>query len=152
MAEGPSACHVNGIGGCFLFSPEPARLAEWYADAFGLQLETYGETSFGVTFGAVDPSDPKRRLETVFSVMKAKVDLPGLPHRPDPVQPSDMYGDQPFMLNLRVDDLDALLTRLEARGVPILARQEEEYGRFAWIHDPERRRLELWEPGQPFTG
>jgi len=25
------------------------------------------------------------------------------------------------------------------------------YGRFAWVMDPESNRIELWEPGTPFT-
>jgi predicted enzyme related to lactoylglutathione lyase len=52
-----------------------------------------------------------------------------------------------FMINYRVDDLDALLERLRAAGVQIDERRENsEYGRFAWIMDPEGNRIELWEP------
>jgi predicted enzyme related to lactoylglutathione lyase len=51
------------------------------------------------------------------------------------------------MLDLRVVGLDALLARLRAEGVKVLpGLQEEPYGRFAWIEDPEGRRIELWEP------
>jgi predicted enzyme related to lactoylglutathione lyase len=52
---------------------------------------------------------------------------------------------QPFMINLRVDDLDALTVELEGRGVEILGRQDEDYGKFAWIIDPDGIKLELWE-------
>ena len=52
-----------------------------------------------------------------------------------------------FMLNFRVDDLDALLAALRAEGVEVDEKiQEYEYGRFAWIMDPEGHRIELWEP------
>lgn len=46
------------------------------------------------------------------------------------------------------DDLGALLAGLREEGVPVEDRVEEhEYGRFAWIVDPEGNRIELWEPG-----
>lgn len=51
------------------------------------------------------------------------------------------------MLNYRVDDLDALLVKLRAEGVETTdERHQDENGRFAWITDPERNRIELWEP------
>ena len=25
-------------------------------------------------------------------------------------------------------------------------RMDEDYGRFAWVHDPEGNKIELWEP------
>ena len=46
-----------------------------------------------------------------------------------------------------VDDLDAILARLAAEGVTVDPKREEgEFGRFAWITDPEGNRIELWEP------
>lgn len=54
-----------------------------------------------------------------------------------------------FMINYRVDDLDALLETLRAEGVWIDEhREEHEYGRFAWIADPEGNRIELWQPAK----
>jgi len=53
----------------------------------------------------------------------------------------------PFMFNYRVDNLDALLEQLRQAGVQIDDRREDsQYGRFAWIIDPEGNRIELWEP------
>jgi catechol 2,3-dioxygenase-like lactoylglutathione lyase family enzyme len=52
-----------------------------------------------------------------------------------------------FMLNYRVDDLDALLEALAQEGVEIdPKRDDSDYGRFAWITDPGGNRIELWEP------
>ena len=52
-----------------------------------------------------------------------------------------------FMLNYQVEDLDALLEALRADGVTIDPKREDyDYGRFAWIIDPEGNRIELWEP------
>ncbi len=62
---------------------------------------------------------------------------------------TDYFGrdEQQFMVNLRVRDLDGLLERLAAAGVSIdNERQDEEYGRFAWVYDPEGNKIELWEP------
>ena len=51
------------------------------------------------------------------------------------------------MINYRVDDLDTLLTQLAAAGVLIDPKREDaDYGRFAWITDPEGNRIELWQP------
>jgi uncharacterized glyoxalase superfamily protein PhnB len=45
-------------------------------------------------------------------------------------------GEQRAMLNLRVDDLDAVLDKLRAGGADIDPRREDhDYGRFAWFHD-----------------
>ena len=51
-----------------------------------------------------------------------------------------------FMVNCLVDDLDALVKALQEEGVAIEKREDSEYGRFAWIMDPEGNRIELWEP------
>jgi predicted enzyme related to lactoylglutathione lyase len=51
------------------------------------------------------------------------------------------------MLNLMVDDLDGVLARVAEAGVEeVQERQDYDYGRFAWIMDPDGRKLELWEP------
>ena len=56
------------------------------------------------------------------------------------------------MINYRVDDLDALLAKLEQAGAWIDPKREEaDYGRFAWIADPEGNRIELWEPPKEVT-
>ena len=49
------------------------------------------------------------------------------------------------MINLRVDDLDAMIADLEAKGIAILGRQDEDYGRFAWILDCDGVKVELWQ-------
>jgi predicted enzyme related to lactoylglutathione lyase len=56
-------------------------------------------------------------------------------------------GTQPYMVNFRVDDLDALLAQLRAAGVEVDERVDQsEFGRFGWITDPEGTRIELWQP------
>jgi predicted enzyme related to lactoylglutathione lyase len=61
---------------------------------------------------------------------------------------SDYFdAKKPFMLNVRVEGLDALIARLEADGIPVCRDPETyPYGRFAWLADPEATPIELWEP------
>jgi predicted enzyme related to lactoylglutathione lyase len=63
---------------------------------------------------------------------------------------STYFGPEPspFMINYRVHDLDGLLQALkEEEGVEIDPHREDyDYGRFAWIKDPDGNRIELWEP------
>jgi len=56
-------------------------------------------------------------------------------------------SDKPYMLNLRVDDLQATLQGLREEGCTVLDRYEEsEQGKFGYALDPEGGLLELWEP------
>lgn len=58
--------------------------------------------------------------------------------------------DRQWMINFRVDDLDALIEALKAAGIAVETRPDEwdtpETGRFARIHDPEGNQIELWQP------
>lgn len=133
---------INGIGGAFIFSDDPEQLARWYTEKFGLVFEGGGEAFYQV-FLAVDPGDSSHRLDTLFSIIKANTSF----SRPAPAEePESMYGDQPFMLNLRTDDLAALIAHLEETGVRVIKQQDEPYGKFAWIRDPEGNRIELYQP------
>jgi predicted enzyme related to lactoylglutathione lyase len=52
-----------------------------------------------------------------------------------------------FMINYRVDDLDALLQALREEGCNVLEKADDsEYGKFGWVIDPEGNKVELWEP------
>lgn len=50
------------------------------------------------------------------------------------------------MLNFQVHDLDEVIKHLEQIGVPLVKEKEiSEFGKFAWIEDPDGRLVELWE-------
>lgn len=52
-----------------------------------------------------------------------------------------------FMINYRVDNLEALVEQLKKDGVTITDGIEAaEYGKFIHILDPEGNKIELWEP------
>ncbi|MBN9309563.1 VOC family protein [Devosia sp.] len=59
-------------------------------------------------------------------------------------------ADRQWMINFRVDDLDALIARLKSAGIAVETRPDEwdtpETGRFARIADPEGNPIELWQP------
>ncbi|WP_367114431.1 VOC family protein [uncultured Altererythrobacter sp.] len=54
-------------------------------------------------------------------------------------------GTRGFMINLRVDDLDAFVKQIKKKGVKVLDTVDEGYGKFAWILDPNGVKIELWE-------
>lgn len=118
--------HVTGVGGVFFRSRDPKALAAWYRDVLGMPIERWG--------GAVLRYDaPGHPAVLVFNPFPAKTTY---------FDPST----SPFMLNLAVDDLDAMVARLTAKGVAILRRDDSDpNGRFAWILDPEGTKIELWQ-------
>lgn len=111
---------VIGIGGIFFRSENPERLAEWYHQHLGI-APAGGNELWQSAQGVV-----------VFAPFKK--DSQYFPER------------QAVMINFRVEDLDALIDELRAKGVRIdEKRQDEEYGRFAWVYDPEGNKIELWQ-------
>lgn len=114
---------MNGIGGVFFRARDPEALKAWYADHLGVD-------SAPVWMQAAGP--------TVFAPFAADTDY--------------FPADKAFMLNFRVDDLEAMIAQLRAAGIAVETRDEwdahPEVGRFARIHDPEGNPVELWQPGQ----
>ena len=121
---------VTGMGGLFFRSRQPEALCEWYEKHLGIQSRP-GE---GATFQWRDLDNPEKTGDTVWAIFPDATTYFG-PSRPA------------FMMNFRVEKLDRLLDLLRAEGVQVDPKVEEyEYGRFAWITDPEGNRVELWEP------
>jgi predicted enzyme related to lactoylglutathione lyase len=112
------------FGGIFLRATDPKALYAWYEQHLGLIKSESGYYSFPV---------PTSHPEVVFSVFK----------------PDNAYFPvtQHAMLNLQVADLDTLLETLTAAGVSVdPERQAYDFGKFAWLTDPEGNRVELWQP------
>jgi len=123
---------VIGIGGVFFKSAGNKQLESWYCDHLGIQR---GEG--GCMFQWRRHDQPDAEHITVWSVFPATSTY---------FNPSQA----PFMINYIVDDLDALLAKLESAGVRIDPKREDaDYGRFAWIYDPDGNKIELWEPTAP---
>ena len=52
-----------------------------------------------------------------------------------------------FMVNYRVEDLLALVNVLREEGCNVLEKiDESDFGKFAWVIDPEGNKVELWQP------
>lgn len=114
---------VTGLGGVFYKVEDPERTRRWYEETLGI----------GGEWGAIFPrSADSAESYSLLSPFKAGSDYF------DPSAAS-------FMINLRVDDLEALLGGLRAKGVEILGTQNEDYGRFAWILDCDGIKIELWQ-------
>lgn len=111
---------VTGIGGLFFRSQDPEGVAAWYARHLGVSMD----------------NGPWRQDAgyTVFQPFAADTDY--------------FAADQGWMMNFRVEDLDAMVAQLEAAGVVVIQDPawNSAVGRFARIHDPEGRPIELWEP------
>ena len=114
---------ITGLGGIFYKVADPAATQQWYQETLGV----------GGEWGAVFPfkADNPQGF-ALLSPFKAATDY---------FAPSEA----PFMINLRVDDLDAMISDLAAKDVSILGRQDEDYGRFAWIMDPDGIKIELFQ-------
>jgi predicted enzyme related to lactoylglutathione lyase len=113
---------VTGIGGVFLRARDSKALRAWYAEHLGVDVSEWGGAQFAWTDGGT----------TAWAVFD---------------DDSDYLGDQRFMVNYRVDDLDGVLARLRAAGARVDDKVDEsELGRFGWAHDIEGNRFELWQP------
>lgn len=126
-ASAPAPGHVTGVGGVFFKAKDPKALAAWYRDVLGLPVEAWG----GAALRYDAPKHPPVLAWNAF------------PDTTKYFAPSSSG----LMINYAVDDMDALLARLHAKGVAVLKRDDSDpNGRFAWILDPEGNKVELWEP------
>jgi predicted enzyme related to lactoylglutathione lyase len=121
---------VTGIGGVFFKSKgDPKALAAWYQKYLGMPLEPWGGAALR---WPEDRADDKGVTAWTVANPDTKWFAP---------------SDSSFMINYRVDDLDALLAQLRADGVEIVGGPEShENGKFAWVMDPDGNKVELWEP------
>jgi predicted enzyme related to lactoylglutathione lyase len=121
---------VTGIGGVFFKCKDPEKVKEWYQTHLGLHTDQYG-----VNFEWRDAEDPAKKGSTQWSPFSETTKF---------FQPSA----KDFMINYRVENLEALVTQLKAEGVTVLDEIETyPYGKFVHIMDLEGNKIQLWEPG-----
>jgi predicted enzyme related to lactoylglutathione lyase len=124
---------VDGIGGVFLYANDAKALSNWYAHHFGLRLETYEDGKvYGTEFKYRRLGDSSQVDSTVFSISQAQTNLPA--------------ERRECVINYRVRDLQGFLEQLKADGIEVEKTEDFDYGRFAWIKDPEGNRIELYQP------
>ncbi len=122
---------VTGIGGVFFKAADAPALRAWYQTHLGIDVQPWGGAAFDWATG--DGAPPANGM-TVWSISPASSGH---------FAPSSA----PFMINYRVDDLDALVETLRAEGCHVLDdRHDGDDGKFAWVIDPEGNKVELWQP------
>ena len=135
---------IKGIGGTFIFSHRPKLLADWYSNYLGLEFDAddvYDSVYRTFLSGTDETKDCK--IITRFFIIKAQQRFTrSIPED----EPDLMYGDQPFMINFRAENLSKLVSKLDDLGVPIIKEQKEDHGYFVWIRDLDGNRVELYEP------
>jgi predicted enzyme related to lactoylglutathione lyase len=119
---------VTGIGGVFFKVGDVEKMAAWYREHLGIQTED----------GCADfPWREKERPDEIGRTVWAMF-------------PTDSthFGESSsrLMINYRVANLDRMLEQLRGGGIKVEKVEDYDYGRFAWIMDPEGNRIELWEP------
>jgi len=120
---------VTGIGGIFFKCKDPNKMNEWYKTHLGFETSQYG-----TSFEWRQEDDPTKKGTTQWA----------------PFAESSKYfepSSKDFMINYRVENLEALVEQLRNEGVTIVDKIESfDYGKFVHIIDPEGNKVELWEP------
>ena len=121
---------VTGIGGIFIKAKDPQSLYAWYQRH--LWFTAFQPEHHSIDFPSKD-AETGEEAHTYWSLFK---------------QSSDYFdpSKSQVMINYRVEDMDAVVSGLQSEGIEILGREDHDYGRFAWLMDPEGNKIELWEP------
>ena len=120
---------VTGIGGIFFKCKDPKKMREWYKTNLGLKTNAYG-----AVFEWRQGADTTKKGFSQWSPFSEKTKY---------FEPST----KDFMINYRVDNMEALVDQLRKDGVLVVDTIERvEYGKFVHIMDIEGNKVELWEP------
>mgnify|MGYP002396750093 CR=1 FL=1 len=107
----------------------PKKINQWYKKHLGLNTDEYG-TSFEWRLA----KDGTKKGFTQWSPFDESTDY---------FQPSQ----KEFMINYRVENLEAIVEKLRNNGVTITDSIESyDYDKFVHILDVEGNKIELWEP------
>jgi predicted enzyme related to lactoylglutathione lyase len=120
---------VTGIGGIFFFSDNPKETREWYHKNLGIETNEWGSK-----FESRDVNKAEQINSLAWSPFEKGSDY---------FAPSK----KEFMIDYRVQNIEALVNKLKANGVTIVDKIENsEYGKFVHIMDADGNKVELWEP------
>ena len=104
---------VTGIGGVFFKCKDPEKMREWYKMHLGIDAGKYG-----ATFEWRAAEDSTKKGSTAWNPF---------PETTKYFEPST----KDFMINYRVDNLEALVEELKKEGVTIVDKMEAfDYGKF----------------------
>lgn len=128
--EQDNTAKVTGIGGVFFFSDDPQATRDWYAKNLGLEINDWGSSSFE----SRNINNPEEVNSLQWTPFKRESDY---------FSPSK----KEFMINYRVQNIEALVAKLKENGVTVLdSIVSYDFGKFVHIMDMEGNKLELWEP------
>ncbi len=123
---------VTGIGGIFFKCKDPNAVNEWYKTHLGFDTSPYGTSFEWLEMDAAGAGTKKGLTQW------------------NPFKESTKYFEpsvKDFMINYRVENLEALVAQLKDEGVTIVDKIEDtDYGKFVHILDIEGHKVELWEP------
>jgi predicted enzyme related to lactoylglutathione lyase len=120
---------VTGIGGIFFKCQDPNKMKEWYNQHLGVPAGQYG-----AVFRFREDENPEKKGALAWNTF---------PQTTKYFEPSQ----KEFMINYRVENLEALVEELKKAGVTICDEiATYDYGKFVHIMDPENNKIELWEP------
>ena len=120
---------VTGIGGIFFKCKDPNKMNEWYKTHLG-----FDTTEYGTTFEWRQGADTTNKGLTQWCPFAETTKY---------FEPST----KDFMINYRVENLEALVEQLKNEGVTIVDKIEDsDYGKFVHILDIEGNKIQLWEP------
>lgn len=120
---------VTGIGGIFFKCKDPGKMKEWYKTNLGIDAGPYG-----ASFEWYQDAEGKHKGITQWNLN---------------TEAAKMYepSTKDFMINYRVENLEALVEELKKNGVTIVDKIETyDYGKFVHILDAEGIKIQLWEP------
>jgi len=104
-------------------------MTEWYQKHLGLETNPYG-----ATFEWYESPDPTKKAQTQWTPFAETTKY---------FEPSS----KDFMINYRVENLEALVEALKNEGVSIVDTIETYYYcKFVHILDAEGNKIQLWEP------
>ncbi len=127
--DNTSLKRVTSIGGIFFKCKEPKKMREWYKTHLGFNTNQYG-----TVFEWFQGADSSKKGFTQWSPFSEKTKY---------FEPST----KEFMINYRVENLEALVGELKKEGVTVTDTNETaSYGKFVHIMDIEGNKIELWEP------
>jgi predicted enzyme related to lactoylglutathione lyase len=115
---------IIGLGGVFIKSVDKTRLNNWYKETFDINMEDWG-----TTFPILQIKNAEQQVFCVF-----------------PNDTKYINENQGYMINWMIDDLDALTEKLKSKNIEVETSEPSDYGKFAWMHDIDGNKLELWEP------
>jgi catechol 2,3-dioxygenase-like lactoylglutathione lyase family enzyme len=105
---------VTGVGGIFFKCKDPKKMTKWYKENLGLNTNPWG----GATFEWYESADSTQKGQTLWQAF---------PEATKDFEPST----KDFMINYRVDNLEAIVEELKMNGVTIVDTIQT---------------VELWEP------